>query len=225
MTTPRTLTRDQVREVDRHAIEDLGIPSVVLMENAGRGTAEIILERLKDPERTIVHLIAGRGNNGGDAFVIARHLHLAGAAIRMWLAADENTLSGDAAINCGILRRMNIHVHSVTGTEQLAAAAAAWRNAAVIVDGLLGTGFHGDVREPLRGVIEAINAANAGLVVAIDVPSGLDCDTGRPGGLAVRAHLTVTFVARKTGFDAPGAAAFTGDIRVVSIGAPIHIPA
>jgi NAD(P)H-hydrate epimerase len=215
-----TLTRDQVREVDRHAIEDLGIPSIVLMENAGRGTAEIILDYLDQLGSPVVHLVAGRGNNGGDAFVVARHLYLAGAPIRMWLAADENTLADDAAINCRILRSLGIDVRPVVSPVQFAAAAAEWRGAAVIVDGLLGTGFSGDVREPIRSVIAAINAAVAALVIALDVPSGLDCDTGRPGGVAVEADLTVTFVARKLGFDAPGATRFTGDVRVVGIGAP-----
>lgn len=216
----RALTREQVREVDRRAIEVLGIPSIVLMENAGRGTAEIILRRLGDAGRPTVHLVAGRGNNGGDAFVVARHLHLAGVPVRMWLAADEAELAGDAAINCRILRNMGLSVQPIGSADQLEAAVE-WRDAAVIVDGLFGTGFRGDVREPLRSVIAAINAAGAKLVVALDVPSGLDCDAGRPGGIAVTANLTVTFVAPKVGFDAPGAAGYTGEVHVVGIGAPI----
>lgn len=219
----RTLSRNQVREVDRHAIEDLGIPSILLMENAGRGAAEIILDRLGRLGSPTVHLVAGRGNNGGDAFVVARHLHLAGIPIRMWLAADESTLAGDAATNCRIFRNMGGDVRPVLSPGQIASAAAEWDRSEVIVDGLLGTGFTGDVREPLRGVIEAINAAGARLVVALDVPSGLDCDTGLPGGVAVEADLTITFVARKVGFDAPGAERFTGEVRVVGIGAPVHV--
>jgi NAD(P)H-hydrate epimerase len=216
------LTREQVRAVDRHAIDDLGIPSIVLMENAGRGAAEIILERLGELGTPAVHLVAGRGNNGGDAFVVARHLMLAAVPIRMWLAADEGALAGDAAINCRILRNMGVEIRPAVSPEQIASAAAEWSGTGVIVDGLLGTGFSGDVREPLWGVIVAINASRAKLVVALDVPSGLDCDTGRPGGAAVEADLTITFVARKVGLNALGAARYTGEVRVVGIGAPVQ---
>lgn len=227
MNTPRdiVLTREQVRAVDRHAIEALGIPGVVLMENAGRGAAEIILAEIADRPNATVHCIAGRGNNGGDAFVIARHIHLAGAPVCIWLAADAEKLAGDAAINYAICEHMRLSIRTLRTSAEIEAARSAWRAGDVLVDGLLGTGFSGDVREPLRSVIAAINATDDVLVFALDAPSGLDCDTGLPGGIAVKAAHTITFVARKPGFSAPAADQFTGCVHVVGIGAPLPPPA
>lgn len=221
----RVLTREQVRAVDRHAIEVLGIPGVVLMENAGRGAAEIILAAIADRPGAAVHCIAGRGNNGGDAFVIARHVHLAGVAVRIWLAADADKLAGDAATNHAICKHLGLPILPLLSAADIAAAQSAWAAGGVLVDGLLGTGFAGDVREPIRSVIAAINAAGARQVFALDVPSGLDCDTGRPGGIAVEADHTITFVARKPGFSAAGAGRYTGQVHVVGIGAPPPPPA
>ncbi len=211
------LTRAQVREVDRRAIEEFGIPGIVLMENAGRGAAEVIRARLPAGGRAAV--VCGRGNNGGDGFVIARHLALGGFAVQVFVACDPSILTGDAATNCEIARRMGIPMVRVDSPGAIAASLEALRSAAVVVDAVLGTGFFGDVRSPLDDIIAAINTVGRH-VVAIDVPSGLDCDSGLPGNATVRATETVTFVARKIGFDVPGAAAYTGEVHVVGIGAP-----
>jgi NAD(P)H-hydrate epimerase len=208
-----TLTRAQVREVDRRAIEEYGIPGIVLMENAGRGAAEIIRQRA--PTGGSVAIVCGRGNNGGDGFVIARHLVNDGVRVHLLLTCDSSQLSGDAATNYAIAERMRIPVLRSDWADTL-------QTSDVVVDALLGTGFTGDVRPPLDAVIAAINAAS-GRIIAIDVPSGLDCDTGQPCNATVRAAETITFVARKTGFDAPGAAAFTGTVYVCGIGAPQEV--
>ncbi|MEK6644840.1 MAG: NAD(P)H-hydrate epimerase [Planctomycetota bacterium] len=208
-----TLTRAQVREVDRRAIEEYGIPGIVLMENAGRGAAEIIQGRV--PKGGSVAIVCGRGNNGGDGFVIARHLVNDGVTVHLLLTCESAQLSGDAATNYGIAERMRIPVLRSDWVDTL-------QSADVVVDALLGTGFCGNVRPPLDAVIAAINAAR-GRIIAIDVPSGLDCDTGKPCNATVRAAETITFVARKTGFDAPGATAFTGAVHVFGIGAPREI--
>jgi NAD(P)H-hydrate epimerase len=221
---PLTLTREQIRRVDRIAAEHFAIPGIVLMENAGRNAAEVIRRELlsdRDPGR--VAIVCGGGNNGGDGFAIARHLANAGVEATVYLAADPAKLTGDAETNHRIVERMQIPVTSVRTAEGLAAAQREWRRADVLVDALLGTGFAGQVRAPLSDVIDAINAirpAFNGQIAAIDVPSGLDTDTGCPTNVTVRADLTITMVAEKAGFRACDADHYTGRVVVVDIGAP-----
>jgi NAD(P)H-hydrate epimerase len=222
--------------VDQYAIQTLGIPGVVLMENAGRNAADLIEKWarrklaaspfLKRGPR--VSIVCGRGNNGGDGFVVARHLSLRGFDVAVDVLGEAAGLSPDAAVNCASVRKMGVPVRAFDEPGQLAAVARRWRRSAVLVDALLGTGFAGEVREPLAEVIRRINALRPArgkdgspLVVAVDVPSGLNADTGEPGGVAVRADHTVTFVAMKTGFAVPAARTHTGRITVVDIGAPV----
>jgi hydroxyethylthiazole kinase-like uncharacterized protein yjeF len=221
-----SLTREQTRAVDRYAIEVWGIPGVVLMENAGRNAAEHIVRwarRLPQTARPRVAIICGKGNNGGDGFVIARHLVRAGFDVHVFLAAEASTLTGDAAINYEIVEKMGLRISPLLGAADLNAAADQWRGCSILVDALLGTGFEGEVREPYRAIIERINAVNAKLVVAVDVPSGLDVDRGVPGGVAVRATHTVTFVAEKVGYSAKTAKSYLGRVTVADIGVPVEI--
>lgn len=240
-TSAFTLTRAQVRAIDRRAIEQYGIPGIVLMENAGRSAAEIIRCRILPglgrggrendgytgdarAAGARVAIVCGAGNNGGDGFVIARHLSLSGVDVRILLACDPRRFSaepaGDAAVNYAIVRRMELPIEVYDDPARMTALRAGLTGAEVIVDALLGTGFVGPVRPPLDLAIEAINTTRGAFVVAVDVPSGLDCDTGAPGGAAVRADATITFVARKAGFDRPGAAEYVGAVHVAEIGAP-----
>ena len=212
----RTMTRQQVREIDERAIREFGMPGIVLMENAGRGTAELLL-RLAAPESVVI--CAGKGNNGGDGFVIARHLENRGVGVRVLLFCDPAELKGDAATNHRIIAAAGTPLRSLPATVTEATLTAELQGADWIVDALLGTGTQGDVREPYATVINAINRSGAH-VLAVDLPSGLDCDTGRPLGPCVRAEQTATFVARKTGFDAPGATGWTGAVHVIDIGVP-----
>jgi len=223
MSNQLSLSRDQVREIDRTAIEQIGIPGVALMENAGRHTAQATLELLPDPAAARVAIVCGSGNNGGDGFVIARHLHNAGVSVAILLACEPHRIAGDARINYDIVERMSLPIHPIRTAEQLAAQRVVLHEADVIVDALLGTGFAGEPRPPLDAAIEAINAASHAKVVAVDVPSGLDCDTGRPSRPCVRADLTVTFVARKTGFDEPAAREHLGRVVVADIGVPVEL--
>lgn len=211
-----TLTRNAVRELDRAAIEEFGLPGIVLMENAGRNAAAILLEQ--QPNGRVV-ICCGKGNNGGDGFVIARHLDNHNVDVRVLLFADAAALTGDAAVNCEVVRRSGIPVREFAGEFGAAELDADLHAAEWIVDALLGTGITGNVREPLATVIGRINAAPA-RVLAIDLPSGLDCDTGEPLGLCVQAELTVTFVAPKAGFANPAANASLGEVHVADIGAP-----
>ncbi len=218
------LTRAQVREVDRRAIEEYGILGIVLMENAGRNAAGLI--RYWTPSDGPVVIVCGRGNNGGDGFVIARHLHNAGIRVELLLTCDIVQLTGDAATNARIVEKMGLPLRMFDTVERIADQRPALRRARIIVDALLGTGFSGQVRSPMDLAIAAINEearAGGAKVVAIDLPSGLDCDTGEPSNATVKADHTITFVARKAGFDAPGAAAYTGEVHVAGIGAPGEI--
>jgi NAD(P)H-hydrate epimerase len=211
----RSLTRDEVRDIDRRAIQELGLPGIVLMENAGRGAAELLIGLGIDGPVTIA---AGKGNNGGDGFVIARHLANHGFDVRVLLFADPHELTGDALTNYLVLcaARMSPHLCAEHGPTD-------WgdelRSTSWIVDALLGTGTRGSVREPLATVIDQINAARV-RVFAVDLPSGLDCDTGQPLGPCVRAAHTATFVGPKRGFDVPAAAPYTGQVHVIDIGVP-----
>jgi NAD(P)H-hydrate epimerase len=213
----RLLSRDECRELDRRAIHDVGIPGVVLMENAGRGVAELL--RSLGVSGTVL-VCCGKGNNGGDGFVVARHLDNAAVPVRILLFARPEDLAGDAAINYRIAARsgLSIAVHADSPGDAEAVrqeiGGADW-----VVDALFGTGLTGPVRPPFDAVIAAINAGPA-RVLAVDIASGLDCDTGQPLGPTVRAHHTATLAANKKGFAEPAARPWTGEVHVVDIGLP-----
>jgi len=213
------LTRQQVREVDRYAIENLGVPGVVLMENAGRNLAKAVDEFLGQARGKRIAVVAGAGNNGGDGFVAARHLAMMGADVTTFLAAPAQQLSGDAEVNVRILRALGHEIRQVDDPRGLAERL---RPFDLVVDAIGGTGIRGALRGVAAQVVEQVNAAGRP-VVAVDIPTGLDCDTGKAEGPAIRAALTVTFVGRKAGFDAPGAAEYTGVVRVADIGIPAEL--
>ncbi len=208
---PRPLTHELVRDVDRRAIDDYGMLGLVLMENAGRNSAEL-LRRLGISGR--VSICCGKGNNGGDGFVIARHLENAGVNVRVLLCVPPSSLTGDAKVNLNILEKGQTAIVAPPFDWKTELAGSDW-----IVDALLGTGTQGVIREPFVAAITSINSAGS-KVYAIDLPSGLDCDTGQPLGVCVRANHTATFVARKIGFEIPGTEEWTGTVHVIDIGVP-----
>lgn len=214
------LTREQVREVDRIAMREFGIPGAVLMENAGLLSALEIHGDLGGRSGP-VEVLCGGGNNGGDGFVVARQLVCRGHRVRLWVTRGAEQLAGDAALQRRIVGEMGIDLRDLREPGVLEGAAGSWRAAAALVDGLLGTGFRGEVRSPELEVISSLPGPGEGpRIYALDVPSGLDVDTGQAGARAVRADTTLTFVASKVGFDARGASAYTGEVRVLPIGAP-----
>ena len=225
-----TLTREQSRAVDRLAIDRLGIPGVVLMENAGVNATDVATGMLEAVEGNKAAIICGGGNNGGDGYVIARHLYNAGRKVVVYNASDPSQLSGDAEVNYGICLRMGVKLMRCDDEQSLAEQSPHWGAADVLIDALLGTGFDASrgVKGHAAAVIESINACSgprrdgaAGpLVLAIDVPSGLDCDTGEAAEPTVRADATATFVARKQGFELDEAKRYTGKVFVVGIGVP-----
>jgi NAD(P)H-hydrate epimerase len=221
------MSRDEVRAVDNWAIDTLGIPGVVLMENAGRSCAELIKEKLmglampsgSGVSKPKVCIFCGTGNNGGDGSVIARHLLNNGYKVTVVICGDRNKVKGDAKINLDILERMghrieqlNLNDGDIPGRIKTFAA-----DADMLVDGLFGTGLTGRLSDEYKQLIESINACNCP-VLAVDIPSGLDCDSGQPLGAAIKASWTVTFVAVKKGFTYTGAAQYTGEVFVASIG-------
>lgn len=217
------LTRAQAREVDRLAADEFGLPTLVLMENAGRGCAELLMGL--NPERRPTVVLCGPGNNGGDGFVIARHLDLRGWPVGVYVVAAHNRQQPtDADVNFDILHAAGIPYRQCHpdhfGDPQLALFAqrdlgpAGW-----VVDALFGTGLSRPLGAPYDRIVEAVNAAGK-LVLAVDIPSGLDCDTGDPLGPAVKATYTATFVAHKKGFRNPSSRGWTGEVHIVDIGAP-----
>ena len=211
------MTRDEVRAFDAWAIDTLGIPGVVLMENAGRSCAELVEDKLKNVVDPKVCIFCGTGNNGGDGYVIARHLINRGIQVAVVVCGDRNKIKGDAKINLDILERMGRPVELLDPSGRDIAGEVERLGAGVIVDSLFGTGLRGQLSDEYGRLIESINACNCP-VLAVDIPSGLDCDAGEPLGAAIRATWTVTFVAVKKGFVSASAAQYTGEIFVASIG-------
>jgi NAD(P)H-hydrate epimerase len=211
--TPLTLSREQSRALDRRAIDEYGMSGLVLMENAGRGCVDV-LERLGIDGPVI--LLCGKGNNGGDGFVIARHLEIRGHACRVITLSPPDELTGDAAANFAILQKTAVPRVAASAPFAIDNCEAAW-----VVDALLGTGARGEPRPPFDGAIDWINARPATTqVLAVDVPSGLDCETGQPTRHTVRADHTCTFAALKVGFLQPVAKPYLGTIHVCDIGVP-----
>jgi ADP-dependent NAD(P)H-hydrate dehydratase / NAD(P)H-hydrate epimerase len=211
------LSREQVRDVDRHAVEACHVPSIVLMENAGRGAAELVLRRLEH-RPGLVAIVCGAGNNGGDGFVVARRLAIAGAAVRVLFTSSRERLKGDALVNHDAW--LGVGGATVAVTEaQLDRLEEQLRGASIVVDALLGTGLDREVTGFLAGVIDRVNRA-PGLRIALDVPSGLDANTGCPLGVAVRADETATFAALKLGLVTSVGADHAGSVTVVDIGIP-----
>ncbi len=220
MNAVSALTGAQCREVDRLAIEELGIPSLVLMENAGRNAAEEIAVFAAREAAARITILCGPGNNGGDGFVIARHLANRGLAVQPILIGDPRKTSPDCSTNHRIIQNMGLGTCVHAPADDILELAASIRPDDLVVDALLGTGFSGSVRTPLDLLIQAVNEAETAGVVAIDVPSGLNCDTGLVANVAIRADLTLTFIARKVGFDTEDAGSHLGEIKVLGIGAP-----
>lgn len=210
------LNRQQSREVDRRAGEEFGIAGLVLMENAGRGVADRLLALgVSGP----VLAACGRGNNGGDGFVIARHLEAAGVPVRVAVWGAEVDFQGDAAVNLAILRKAETPLEFFAECGPPDAWWAGQSDVDFVVDALLGTGSRGAPRAPLDDAIRRLNALGKP-ILAVDIPSGLDCDTGAVSEPTIRAAETCTFVAAKPGLVVPTAAGYVGRLTVLPIGIP-----
>ena len=213
---PFWLSRDEVRELDRRAIEGFGVPGIVLMENAGRSCAELLM-RL-NPEKKPAVILCGPGNNGGDGFVIARHLDNYGLSVEVYLF-EPGKLTGDAAVQFEPVNQSPIVVNVMRAPDVTDWARVLREDGRWVVDALFGTGLSRPLVSPYSDVVAGVNTSGCP-VLSVDIPSGLDCDTGEPLGPTVRALHTATFVAQKTGFAAPAAREWLGQVHVLGIGVP-----
>ncbi len=219
--------RAQLAQADRLAVEQFHIPIASLMENAGAAVARAVESLMPVAGRVLV--VCGPGNNGGDALVAARHLHRGDRPAQVLLAAPLSRLSEAALQQFAIIQSMAMRVLPEAQPDAAApstaalAALADWLQTSgpndIIIDGIFGTGLSRPVLGPAAELIDAINKANR-RIVSVDIPSGLDCDTGQPLGSAIRATLTVSFCGLKVGFASAGATKYTGEVITAAIGFP-----
>lgn len=213
------MSRQAARAFDAWAIHTVGIPGAVLMENAGRGTVEVLATTLGMALKKVV-IFCGGGNNGGDGFVIARHLFNRGGDVRIVLCADADKLAGDALANYQICCRMNLAVSQLDfcKTEIASRVKTLCDGCDIIIDALFGTGLSRPLAEPMVRLIDLLNTQDVP-IIAVDIPSGLDCDTGQPLPVCIQAAATVTFGGLKVGcVNNPESRRATGRVFVTSIG-------
>jgi NAD(P)H-hydrate epimerase len=217
-------TAEEMRRADRRATERYGVPSLLLMENAGRGAADAIERVLGAVAGRRVAVVCGKGNNGGDGFVVARHLLGRGARISAWLVGRADEVRGDARVNLDALQRSGEAVAEAPefGGDAFGRLAAEVRAADIVVDAVLGTGVRGPATGPAAAAIEAINAAGAAgrPVCSLDLPSGLPSDGEAPAGPVARATMTVTFGLPKLGLALPAGLAHAGRLEIADLGVP-----
>ncbi|MBQ2821477.1 MAG: NAD(P)H-hydrate epimerase [Thermoguttaceae bacterium] len=224
--TRKILPREDVRELDRIAIESFGMPGLLLMENAARGITELLLEWIKVPK--LVLIFCGAGNNAGDGLALGRQLQLRNVPFEVVLCASPERLGGDALFQYELGRKLDFpmfHLWDADSESEVLARLNSLPAASVCVDALLGTGAVGPPRFPMAETIKWLNGQEAP-ILAVDIPTGLDCETGRPFAenkdFAVQAGRTVTLAAAKPGLLLPEAEPFTGEIFVSDIGIDVE---
>lgn len=223
----KLVTASQMQQMDAQTINSFGIPGLVLMENAGRGSVDFLLESFQDIASQRVAVMAGRGNNGGDGFVIARYLLEKGINVTVFLLASAKKVTGDALSNLEwfetLCKEKNINgLIEIPDEAAFAANRARIAHHTLFVDAILGTGLNSDVRGFFKDAIELMNASLAP-VFSVDIPSGLNSDTGSPMGIAVRADYTATFAFAKAGHVLYPGNTYTGQLKVIDIGIPRFI--
>ena len=217
----KILTSKQMGEVDRLTTERYRIPSILLMENAGRSVAEEIEKACPGINGKKIAVLCGRGNNGGDGFVVARYLALRGASPAILLFSGPEKLKGDALVNFEIAREMGLQIRILDSTAAAKSCLRKESCPAIIVDALFGTGLSKPVGADFRPVIEWINRSfPRAFIVAVDIPSGIMADSAEVAGTAVKAHLTVTFSALKPAHVLPPASDHAGKVVLAPIGSP-----
>ncbi len=218
----KILTAAEMNQVDRLTAERLGISSATLMENAGKGVADFIAQRFSGFVHKNIVVLCGKGNNGGDGFVVARHLLRRGASPDVFLFAPLEELRGEAAVNANTWRDGGGRFQIVRSSQGWSVAKSAIASAHIVVDALLGTGIRGAVEGLYAEIINDVNSAAAAKdapeVVAVDIPSGLPADTGIPVGPAIKAGYCITFTAPKLGMVEAKAADYIGELHVHKIG-------
>ena len=220
------VTASEMQQMDRETIETFGLPGRVLMENAGRGVIDVLVRTFpaiqSSGRNQSIGIIAGRGNNGGDGFVIARYLSSMGASVNVYLFSERAAVKGDAAANLELLDALKIPVFEIMDPVSLSQRHPAMRHHRIWVDALLGTGLNAEVKGLFRQIIEFLNSLNRP-VISVDIPSGLNADTGMICGACIQAHTTVTFGFPKIGHILFPGAGVTGRLETIDIGIPPHI--
>ncbi len=218
----RVLNTQQMRDADRQTIDEVGLPSIVLMENAGRQAVAAMEAAFEDLITSKVGVLCGRGNNGGDGFVVARTLAQRGIEATVFLLGSVGDVRGDARVNLEILGRVGLTVVEITTAQEWELHFSEISECDLIVDAIVGTGFHG----PLTGLLETVVADVNGLgvpVVAIDLPTGVSADSHELEGEAIEASMTVTLAAPKIPLILPPADAYGGDLVIADIGIPASV--
>ena len=211
-----------MRDADRRAIDDIGLPSLVLMENAGRQTVAAMEAMYSDLSERHVGVLCGRGNNGGDGFVVARTLAQRGVEVSVFLIGSVSEVRGDARINLEILGRLGLTVVEIADSQAWELHFSELTDCTLIVDAIFGTGLNAPVSGLIESVVADVNASGIP-VVAIDLPSGLSADSHEPIGPCIEAGLTVTLAAPKLPLVLPPAETHAGDIVIADIGIPAEV--
>ena len=218
------VTADEMQRMDRATITSFGIPGRVLMENAGRGATMFFLEALYRRRAGPVGVIAGRGNNGGDGFVMARYLHQKTIPVTVFLLSEKARIEGDAGANLALLTGMGVPVVQVADAAALDAQRSRMGHQQLWIDAILGTGLSSDVRGHYREAIDFINRQQRP-VLAVDIASGLNADTGQVCGTCIQAAATATFGFAKIGHVTYPGRSFSGRVKVIEIGIPPMVAA
>ncbi|MFH2137034.1 MAG: NAD(P)H-hydrate epimerase [Candidatus Omnitrophota bacterium] len=213
----KKVTASQMQELDRRAQQDYGIPGLILMENAGLRASETAVFLLKKKSNKKVVIFCGPGNNGGDGFVVARHILNKGLKVKIFILGDEKKIKGDALINFIILKKMRADI--IRHQNILKEVNPALKGAGIVIDAIFGIGLNKEVKGVFREVINFINTAGK-TVLALDTPSGLCAATGNIFGVCVLAHTTVTFGAAKKGFYLKKGKQYVGKLLIADISFP-----
>lgn len=214
----KLVTASEMREIDRRTIEEYKIPGIILMERAGQSVFKFIKNKFISPDNKLFYIFCGKGNNGGDGFVVARLLSRSNAKVKVFLCAKSNEIRGDAKKNFDLLSQMNVDIIEIpknTGISLLQGE----EKPDLIIDALLGTGATGEVEGILKDIIEYINSLQVP-VISIDIPSGLNADTGKILGCCVKATYTVTMGLPKVGLFVYPGASYSGEITIADLGFP-----
>lgn len=214
---PKVVSVKEIQKLDDIAINKYGVPSIALMENAGRSSANIIKRKLKRHLKPFVCVICGMGNNAGDGFVIARHLINAGIRVKIYLIGKGSKLKADAALNYRILKGCGYPIIEINKINS--ALVRDLKRAGIVVDAIFGVGLNRAVSEPFASIVDAINK-NSTYTVAVDVPSGLNATSGDIFGTCIKAKMTITFSYEKSGFRKKQGKSHVGRLYVMDIGIP-----
>ncbi len=221
------VTANEMQEMDQKTIHSFGIPGLVLMENAGKGAVDVLLSKIKDKNIKKIAVLAGRGNNGGDGFVMARYLMEKGFMVTAFLLASKKAVKGDAKINLALFETLCNHstgstLVEIKNEEELKTKKTWILHHDLFIDAILGTGLNSDVRGMIKDVVELMNGSEKP-VFSVDIPSGLNSDTGKLMGTAVNAFATATFAFAKAGHILYPGNIHTGALSIIDIGIPKFI--